>query len=72
MRSIGRLFGAVGTPADSLHDRASVVGTISGRLRQQLAHDEAPPGIAPRREHRRQRRQRQPFDKTQQPHKATA
>ncbi len=45
MRSIGRLFSAASTLADSLLDQASVVGTVTGRLRQQFALDEAPPAL---------------------------
>ncbi len=39
MRSISRLFGAVGTLADSLLALASVLDVATGKLRQQLVLD---------------------------------
>jgi len=42
MRSIGRLFGAFGTLADSLLALASVVDVAAARLRLQLADESAP------------------------------
>lgn len=45
MRSISKLFGAVGTLADSLLSLSALVDTISGRLRMQLALDTDPPQL---------------------------
>lgn len=42
MRSIGRLFGAFGTLAESILSLSAVVDVATGRLRQALAFDEVP------------------------------
>jgi hypothetical protein len=45
MRSIGKLFTAFATVADSLLALASVIDTATARLRMQLALDTDPPGL---------------------------
>ena len=45
MRSIGNLFSAIGNLAASINALSGLVDTVSGRLRQQLAIDEAAPTI---------------------------
>ena len=45
MRSIARLFGEIGTLAESILALSAVVDKATGRLRQQLDLDEAPPAL---------------------------
>lgn len=45
MRSITRLFGAVGALADSVLALAHVVDAIAGRLRQAVALETDPPAL---------------------------
>lgn len=45
MKSITRLFAAFGTLADSVLSLASVVDTVSAKLRLQLAHETEVPAL---------------------------